>query len=88
MFEFQYFGVYRKMNIFWGMKILWIFLGVITKIDYVYGPLLCILGSFLEVKVQNGGYFGVAKISIIFLGCLKFLIFLGVNGRCWARAYV
>ena len=32
--------------------------------------------------------FGVAKSSNIFLGCLKFLIFFGVNGRCWVRAYV
>ena len=29
--------------------------------------------------------FGVAKISNIYLGCL---IFLGVNSRCCARAYV
>ena len=29
-------------------------------------------------------FFGVAKISNIFMGCLKFLIFFGVNGRCWA----
>ena len=28
-----------------------------------------------------GIFFGVAKISNIFWGCLKFLIFLGVNGR-------
>ena len=28
-----------------------------------------------------GVFFGVAKISNIFFGCLKFLIFLGVNGR-------
>ena len=34
-FEFQYFWGFRKMNIFWGMKILWIFLGVITKLDYI-----------------------------------------------------
>ena len=33
-------------------------------------------------------FWGVAKISNIFLGCLKFLIFLGVNGSHWARAYV
>ena len=34
-FEFQYFGgVFRKLNIFGGMKILWIFWGVITKLDY------------------------------------------------------
>ena len=63
------------------MKILWIFFflggGGITKLDYIKRSLLCILGSFLKVKVQNGGYFWVAKISNIYLGCLKFLIFLG-----------
>ena len=30
--------------------------------------------------------FWVAKISNIYFGCLKFLIFFGVNSRCWARA--
>ena len=35
-----------------------------------------------------GIFFGVAKISNIFLGCLKFLIFFGGERRCWARAYV
>ena len=47
------------MNIFWGMKILWIFFGVITKFDYIKGSFLCILGSFLTVKVQKGGVLGV-----------------------------
>ena len=32
--------------------------------------------------------FGVAKSSDIYLSCLKFLIFFGVNGRCWAQAYI
>ena len=32
---------------------------------------------FFKVKVQNCDIFGVAKISNIFLGCLKFLIFFG-----------
>ena len=32
------------------------------------GSFLCILGSFLNVKVQNGGYFG---------GLVKFQIFFG-----------
>ena len=33
---------------------------------------------FFKVKVQNCDiFFWVAKISIIFLGCLKFLIFFG-----------
>ena len=31
--------------------------------------------SFLKVKIQNGGFFGVAKISNIYLGCMEFLIF-------------
>ena len=57
------------MNIFWGMKILWIFWGVITKLDYIKGSFLCILGSFLKVKVQNGGYFlGLLKFQICFWG--------------------
>ena len=41
------------------MKILWIFLG----------SFLCILGSYLKVNVQNGGYFW---------GLLEFQIFFGV----------
>ena len=53
------------------------FFGVITKLDYIKGSFLCILGSFLKVKVQNGGIFTIAKISNIFFGCLKFLIFFG-----------
>ena len=69
-FEFQYFfGVFRKINIFWGMKILWIFFGVITKLDSILASFLCILGSFLKVIVQNGGYF---------FGLLRFQIFFGV----------
>ena len=32
---------------------------------------------FLRSKYRFGIFFGVAKISNIFLGCLKFLIFLG-----------
>ena len=28
--------------------------------------------------------FWVAKISNTYLGYIKFLIFFGVNGRCWA----
>ena len=47
------------MDIFWG---------VITKLDYIKRSFLCILGSFLKVKVQNGG---------IFLGLLKIQIFFG-----------
>ena len=55
-FGFQYiFGVFRKINIFWGLMILWIFFGGHHKIGLYLGAFLCILGSFLKVKVQNGG---------------------------------
>ena len=50
-------GFFRKINIFWGMKILWIFFGVITKFDYIKGSFLCILGSIPQVKVQNWDIF-------------------------------
>ena len=39
------------------MKILWIFFGVITNLDYIKGSFLCILGSFLKVKVKKGDVF-------------------------------
>ena len=35
LISFFFGGGVRKMNIFLGMKILWIFLGVITKLDYI-----------------------------------------------------
>ena len=57
------------MNTFEGLKIFFIFFVVITKLDYIKGSLLCILGSLLKIKVQNGGYFW---------GLLKFQIFFGV----------
>ena len=61
-FEFQHFwDFFRKLNNFVGMKILWIFFGVITNWTILY-----ILGYFLKVKVQNGGYFLGAKISNIY----------------------
>ena len=43
------------MNIFWGMKILWIFLGIITKIELYLGVISMHLGSFLKIKVLNWG---------------------------------
>ena len=55
------------MNIFLGFVDIF-FLGgggVITKLDWSF---LCILGSLLEVNVQNGDIFWVAKFTNIFLG--------------------
>ena len=71
------------------MKILWIFFGVITKLDYIKRSFLCILGSFLKDMVQNGDwvFFWLLKIQIFF-GVLKIPDIFWGDGRCWVRAYV
>ena len=63
-----FWGGLRKINIFWVTKILWIFLGVITKLDNIYGSFLCMLRFSLKVKVHNWGIFGVAWSSWYFCG--------------------
>ena len=50
------------------------------KIELYLGVISMHFRVFFKVKVQNGGILGDAKISNSFLGCLKFLIFLGVKG--------
>ena len=55
------------MNIFSGAKILWIFFWGHHKIGLYLGVLSTHLGSFLKVKVKNGGYFwGLLKFQIFF----------------------
>ena len=73
------------------MNILWIFFffffwggggggGGHHNIGLYLGVFLCILGSFRQVKVQNGVIFwGSLKFKYIF-GCLKFLIFFFWGG--------
>ena len=63
------------MNIILGMKILWIFFWGHPKIGLVLGVISMYFRVFLKVNIQNRDIFWVAKISNIFLGCLKFLIF-------------
>ena len=48
------------------MKILWIFLGGHHKIILYLGVISMHFGVFFKVKVQNGVFLGVAKISNIF----------------------
>ena len=52
------------------MKILWIFFGVITKLDFIYISMHFRV-FLLKMKVQNGGY-------QILLGCLNFKYLFGV----------
>ena len=65
---------------FWGDHEIGIYLGVISMHFRVFSK---------GQGTERGIIFWVAKISNIFLGCLKFLIFFFVVNRgCWARAYV
>ena len=54
------------MNIFGGMKILWIFFGCHHKIGLVLGVISMHFRVFLKIKLQNYDIFGVAKTSNIF----------------------
>ena len=70
-----------NFTIFWGfqkneMKILLIFFGGHHKIGLYLGVISMHFRVFSEGQGTEWGiFFGVAKISNIFLGCLKFLIF-------------
>ena len=75
-FEFQYFLGFQKNDYCFGYEdFVDIFLGSSQNWTIIKGSFLCILGSHLKVKVQNGSICLVAKISNSFLGCLNFLIF-------------
>ena len=67
------------MDIFGGHHKIGLYLGVISIHFRVFSSCQ---------GTEWGIFFGVGKISNILLGCLKFPIYLWVNGRCWARAYV
>ena len=82
--NFNILGVFRKLNIFEGMKILLIFFGVITKVEHTIHLRVFSEGQGIKWRI----FFWLLKFKYLF-GVLEILdIFLGVNGRCWARAYV
>ena len=56
------------MNIFGGMKILWIFWGGYHIVGLYLRVIFMHLGSYHSIKVHNGGYFW---------GLLKFQFFGG-----------
>ena len=67
--NFNNYWVFRKMNIFLHMKILWIFFGGSSQ---NWASLRVISmhfrGFFLSQRYRIGIFFGVVKISNIFLG--------------------
>ena len=57
------------MNIFGGMKILWIFLGSSSQNwTIIRGHCYAFSGLFLRSRYRMGDIFGVGKISNIFWG--------------------
>ena len=64
-----FFGVFRKINIFWGRRILWIFFGGNHKIGLYLG----VISMHFRVFSQGQG----TELGVFF-GLLKFQIFLGV----------
>ena len=73
--NFNIFGGFQKIKYFWGIKILWIFFWGHHKIGLYLGVISMHFLVFSEVHCTNGDIFWVAKISNMFQGCLKFLIF-------------
>ena len=71
------------MNIFGGIKILWIFLGGHYKITSLRVISIQFRVFFKGQGTEFGYFLGLLKFQNFFWGCLKFLIFFGVNGRCW-----
>ena len=87
-FEFQYFWGFSENWIFFGVwRFCWYFFGDSPKLDNIYRYFYAFLGIFWKSRYRMEDIFWAAKISKIYFGCLKFLIFF-VNGRCWAQAYV
>ena len=71
------------------MKILWIFFRGHHKIGLYLGviPMHFRVYSYGQ-RTEWGIFFGLLKFRIFF-GVLEIPdIYFGVNGRCWARAYV
>ena len=63
-FEFQDFLGFQKNNYFGGYEVFVDILGFVSKLDYIKGSFLCIIGSFRKVKVHNGDIFGVTLLCI------------------------
>ena len=77
MFIFSKFRsqISTKINYDSGMKILWIFFGGHHKIGLYLGVITMHFRVSFSQGTEWGIFWGFAKISDIFLGCLKFMIF-------------
>ena len=80
--NFDIFWGFQKNNYFFGYEnFVDIFLGSSQNWTIFRGHFYAFLGLFLRSRYRIGDIFWVAKISNIFLGCLKFLIFFGGEGQ-------
>ena len=77
-FKFQYFWGFQNNHYFWGTKKnVDISGGSSQNWNIFKGHFYAFYGLFLRLRYRMGIFVWVAKISNIFLGWLKFLIFLG-----------
>ena len=76
-----FFGFFKKINIFGGMKFLWIFFLSYHKIGlYLVVISMHLSFFFLRSRYRIRDIFVGCQNFKYFLGCLKFLIFLGGGG--------
>ena len=73
----------KKLNVFLGERGT-----VIAESDYCFAASLCILGSFLKVKEQNGKFFGMLRFQIFFSTPDIPDIYIRWGSKCRVQAYV
>ena len=59
-------GGFKKINIFGGVKILWIIFGVITNWTIFRGHFYAFYGLFLSLGTEWGYFLGFLKLQIFF----------------------
>ena len=74
--NFDIFGGFQKNSYFWGYEdFVNIFWGSSQNCTILRGHFFVFYALCLKSRYRMGVFFGVAKNSNTFLGCLKFLIF-------------
>ena len=80
--NFNIFWVFRKINIFWGMKILWISFGGHHTIVLYLGVISMHFSVFSKGQGTEWGiFFGLLKFQFFFWGGGGVLVVPGTNSR-------
>ena len=81
------FGGFRKMNIFGGMKKLWIILGG-YYIGLIWGIISIHFRAFFLRQGSEWDFWGSQNFKYLFGNACYSWYFYWVNRRCWVQAYV